>query len=118
MCFDEASTHNVVVNNKARRAIRMIAPVVCAVYLVVALLSSAYVIAHINHKHDHDGLGGTCAICAHITAAGDFFKRLTAIAPITAVCVSGLFVISFCLKSGGLNQVANDLVSLKVRLNC
>jgi F0F1-type ATP synthase membrane subunit a len=90
---------------------------VCVLVISVFLLSSAYIFANANHKHNHNGFDGACTTCVNLVSAQNQLKQ-------TATPVSGGFtavlvcVIFFILlkKITGTSDFSTP-ISLKVRLN-
>ena len=68
-----ASRTNTKRKQTAKRTIAL-AFLIC--FILVSLLSEAFIITHANHEHDHDGAGGTCSTCAHIQSAENLLKQL------------------------------------------
>jgi hypothetical protein len=103
--------------NHYKAGIRLVALFVCVLFLAASLLSSAYLLTHMNHNHDHTGHGGTCSTCAHITAAETFLKQIGT-AAIMAMIVFGFRIFDlFILKPTPINSYYYSLVALKVRLD-
>ena len=101
----------------SRSKILLIVGLACVVSIAVILLSSAFILIQANHTHDHDGVGGDCATCAHIITAESLLKTLGA-APIGALIVFGS---CYAAISRSKPVVAEPgfltPVSLKIRLN-
>jgi hypothetical protein len=102
---------------KRRETLRLISLIVCALYMAVALLSSAYILIHANHIHDRAEPDGTCAVCAHIQAAENLLKIISAAIVSAAISFSGESAILFALISRRRGFKNFSLVALKVRLN-
>ncbi len=100
-----------------RSAIRMMALVVCVLFIAVMLVSSAYILTHANHIHDHDGPGGSCATCIHLQAAENILKQLSTAVVAAAIAFGGVLGIFSFLKAITPLFVSLTLVTLKVRLN-
>ena len=95
---------------------RMIALAVLLCFVMVALISEAFVLTHANHEHDHFGAGGSCAVCAQIQNIENQRKRLgTAAAGVSAVWL-GLFAAIALLCCVSPSQFLTPVL-LKTRLN-
>ena len=107
---------SVKLHNK-QSAKRLIALVICVLFIVGSLLSAAFIFTHINHIHDHNRINGSCTTCAHLTTAGNVFNVLS------IALASAMFVLGCCsainsiLRSVSFNADYITLVHLKVRLN-
>jgi hypothetical protein len=95
---------------------RLIAVLLCVCFIAAVLLSAAFILTHTRHEHDHDGPGGACAVCAHISSARNVLKSL-----FTAAAGGGgaacLFAVYAFLASAAPRTDRASLVRLKIRLN-
>jgi hypothetical protein len=92
---------------------RLLAIAICAVFVAVYLLSQAFVLTCSNHRHDHDGVGGTCAACARVAASGKLLLAAGAV-----VFVAGFLSLVFAVSRVRLVAAYSSTpVRLKVRLN-
>ena len=103
--------------NKKQSTIRLIALVICAVFIAGALLSSVFIFTHINHEHDHNTPDGGCATCVHISAAENLSKSLSTAMAMAVAAIGGLSGIRSVLEIGGTQFALPSLVILKIRLN-
>ena len=85
-------------------------------FVIISLLSEAFVLTHANHQHDHYGAGGECAVCAQIQSIENQRRQLGAAAGNISTAWAGLFaaVIFLCFVFGFQFQTP---VHLKTRLN-
>lgn len=100
-----------------RSAIPLVASALCVLFIAVSLLSVAFVLAHANHDHDHDGPFGTCATCARMAAVENLLKRISTAVAAIVIAVGGLFAALFVLKPVFSGMDPPTPVNLKVRLN-
>jgi hypothetical protein len=100
-----------------RSKTRLIALLLCALFIAVSLLSSAFILSHANHEHDQDMPDGSCATCAHVVAAENLLKTLGAAVIAVTLYLSGHHAIVSTLKPIASDLGFFTLVSLKVRLN-
>ena len=103
--------------NKQQSAKRLIALLVCVLFIAGAILSTIFIFTHINHEHDPNGPAGGCVTCVHLTAAENLLKHLSA-----AIAGAALIFGCFSAIRSIFNQVNSHtgfftLVCLKVRLN-
>ena len=94
-----------------------IALVLCACFVLLFLLTSAFVFTGLNHVHDHNGENGGCATCAMLTAAESLLRHLSSSAALTAFAWSGVYyaLCSFVFVFVVIATLAP--VGLKVRMN-
>ena len=78
-------------------------------FIMVLLLSGAFILIHADHNHD--GAGNNCAVCAHIQNAENLLKASKGMLPVFV----GLFLAALCavFPVFGLQT----LINLKVRMN-
>jgi hypothetical protein len=117
MCCASQFTTYSEADGRRREGARLIALLLCALFIAVSLLSSVFILTHANHEHDHDMPDGSCATCAHVMAAENLLKTLG-----TAVIAVALYLSGHHALVSTLKPIASDLdfftpVSLKVRLN-
>jgi hypothetical protein len=96
---------------------RLIAVLLCLCFLATLVLSAAFIVTHANHEHDHNGAGGDCATCAHISAAGNLLKTDSAAVALLTVTFGAGFTARLILPAARLAIADSTLISLKVRLN-
>lgn len=101
----------------AQPAKRLPALFLCALLAATLIFSSAFLLAHAGHEHDHSGANGACTTCAHITAAQKLFEQLTAAATATFALAGGLFGAAQLLRFAPQRVASLSLVQLKIRLN-
>ncbi|GHU68128.1 hypothetical protein AGMMS49983_20330 [Clostridia bacterium] len=96
---------------------RRIALLFCILFLSVSLLSTAFILTRSAHEHDRVGQGGSCATCAHITAAEKLLNTL-------GIALTGIALSSAIrhLVISARKPIVSDVdfftpISLKVRLN-
>ena len=99
-----------------RRAVRLTALAVCALFVLAFLLSSVYILANADHEHDHSGEGGGCAVCANIATCAKLIRHLGA-AMTAAAAIAGMAGFAIRLRFTAPQFNAINLVNLKVRLN-
>ncbi|MDR3148981.1 MAG: hypothetical protein LBT88_03040 [Oscillospiraceae bacterium] len=105
------------ITERKRSVIRLAALALCIILIAVSLFSAAYIFVHADHIHDHNGTGGSCATCAHISAAGNLLKSLfTAITGAVSI-LGGLYAVLSILKLTVSYRGSTTLVSLNIRSN-
>ena len=93
---------------------RWVALALCVLFAVVSAHSATFVAANADHVcHD----GGACAVCAHLTAAGNLLNSFSA----PAADMPRDFVSSFidsCVPESAVSHIDTDTpIRLKVKLN-
>lgn len=85
--------------------------------LVVSTLSTAFIITHMEHEHDHHGVHGDCLVCAQLQSAVKLLKLLST----AFICVGAAFApsVSLIALAGCIVSITSYLtpVQLKVRMN-
>jgi low temperature requirement protein LtrA len=105
-------------SSRRRLWTRRIALILCLLFIAASLLSSAFILTHASHVHDHAGEGGSCATCAHVMAAGHLLRTigLTVVAAALSFGAHRAFISILKFTAADLDFLIS-LVSLKVRLN-
>jgi hypothetical protein len=86
------------------------------VFVLVMLLSAAFILTHSDHEHDHNGSGGTCATCAQLHIAQNLLKNIASL--ILVLAALNVFFTPAKIIHVFSRKIENyTLVSLKVRLN-
>ena len=96
---------------------RIIALAFLACFLVVSLLSSAFIFTHAEHEHDHNGFDGGCATCAQLQNAENILKQLSTAFAGVLFAVAGLFAAIGTLKVIAGYASLSTPVTLKIRMN-
>lgn len=96
---------------------KTIALLVSIFIIVTFFLSTAFIITHANHEHDHEGPNGTCATCFHLEATEKILKQLSTATGAGIFTVALCLFISYCLKLSAPYRGLVTLIALKVRLN-
>ncbi|SHJ41159.1 hypothetical protein SAMN02745176_03490 [Lutispora thermophila DSM 19022] len=97
--------------------IKNIALAICVCFIVTSFLSTAFILTHSNHQHDHEGPNGTCAMCIHLTIAKNLLKQIFTATVTNLFSLVLCLFISYCLKPNTQYIGLFTLVSLKVRLD-
>ena len=95
---------------------RITALVFLLCFIMTALLSEAFILTHANHDHDHLGIGGGCAICAHIQSVEGLRRQFGAASFGVALAWAGLFAVAALLCCISAFRFSTP-VCLKTRLN-
>ena len=102
--------------NSGRRAVRLTVLAICAVFVLALVLSSAYILANANHRHDHSDANGGCVICSHMVLCTRLIERLGTVITIAAATV-GIAGVAILLRLTVPQTNAISLIGLKVCLN-
>jgi hypothetical protein len=100
-----------------RTAIRRIALACLLCFAVVFLLSSAFVCANANHRHDHNGLKGSCATCAQVAAKLDLLRALQAFVRLTGYALAGPVALVLAVGAALPGTRPGTPVALNIRMN-
>lgn len=86
-------------------------------FVLVILLSTAFIFTHADHEHDHNGSEGTCATCAQLYTAQNLLKNLTAVILVLAAALNAFLVLGVIVRALSCKLGIHTLVSLKARLD-
>ena len=100
-----------------RGAARIVALALLACFAVVILLAELSVLAHLDHVHDHDGVGGKCITCAYVQNAAGMLKHLGAAACGVALSLAYLLAAMAAMQNAASLLRSQTLVRLKARMN-
>ena len=78
--------------NDKQSKVRIIALAFLVCFLVVSVLSSAFILTHTDHQHDHNGTNGSCATCAQLQSAENVLKQFSTALIGAWFALAGLFV--------------------------
>jgi hypothetical protein len=97
---------------------RVIALVFVLCFIVLSLLSEAYILTHADagHQHDHNGAGGACTVCVTIHNAENLLK-LTAAVLCAAFLLVNLTVATSVLCTAFTRFGLQSPVKMKIRMN-
>jgi len=95
---------------------RMLALAFLLCFVVVALLSEAFVLTHAYHEHDHYGVNSGCAVCAQIQSIENQRRQFGAAFSSAPMALFGLFAAAALLCCVSASQFLTP-VHLKTRLN-
>ena len=98
------------------KARRLIALVFLLCFVMVALLSGAYVLTHAHHHHDLLAVNEECVVCTHIHSIEDMLRQLVAAAGGLPTVFLGLLAAIALLCSASAFKYQTP-IKLKTRLN-
>ncbi|MDR2736807.1 MAG: hypothetical protein LBB49_04525 [Gracilibacteraceae bacterium] len=103
------------INIRGHKAMKRIALAFLLGFVLLSLLSEVFILTHLVHEHDHNGVGGSCGICVQIHNTENLLKQfgavITAMLPgLMALFASGAVLCFACFKG-------YTPVSLRTRLN-
>ena len=102
--------------DRGRRAVRLTALAVCALFVLVFLISSVFIIVNADHEHDHNCERGGCATCANIVTCAKLIGHLGA-AITVAAAIAGMVGFVLLPRFAASQNNAINPINLKVRLN-
>ena len=103
--------------NKTSTKTRIIALTFLLCFLIVSLLSSAFIFTHAEHEHDHNGVDGSCATCAQLQRTENILKQFSTALAGTLFFIAGLFAAIGTLKVIAVYVFLPTPVTLKIRMN-
>ena len=92
---------------------RRFASIIIAAFIVVAVLTSLFVVAH---EADHDCIGEDCPVCAVIAACQTILKTLRDALVVAAAALVCFVVAASIEKFISIRSSENTPISLKVKL--
>jgi len=102
-------------NNSAKISVIALAFLTC--FLVVSILSGAFILAHANHEHDHNGANGSCAACAQLQNAENILKQFSTALAGALFIISGLYAAIGACKAIPVYVFLPTPVTQKIRIN-
>lgn len=96
---------------------RLIALALLLCFIVVSMLSQAFILAHAGHTHDNNGGGGVCTTCTQIQNAENLLKQLGTAVVSAAAAFAGMFAAVAMIRSASYNITLLTPVTLKIRMN-
>lgn len=97
--------------------LRIIALVFLACFLIVSILSSAFILTHADHEHDHNGVDGSCATCAQLQSAENSLKQFSTALTGALFATAGLYAAIGMFKAITIQISFSTPVTLKIRMN-
>lgn len=102
-------------NKQSKKRLVVLAFLLC--FIVVSMLSQAFILTHADHAHDNNGVGGGCATCAQIQSAENLLKQLGTAVINAAAAFTGLFTVIAIIQSAFSDITLLTPVTLKIRMN-
>jgi len=96
---------------------RIIALIFLVCFLVVSILSSAFILTHADHEHDHNGVSGSCATCAQLQSAENILKQFSTALLGVLFSIAGLYAAIVILKAIAVHVSLSTPVALKIKMN-
>lgn len=88
----------------------------CVCLIAAAFLSTAFIVSHFGHEHEHNGVHDTCAVCIQIKSAENMLKQLGVSASGAVVLLAGVFA-AVSIRAMSSDTVVFNPVTLKIRMN-
>ena len=108
------SKSNINVRQTKKRAIAM-SFLIC--FIVISLLSEAFILTHADHVHDHNGAGGACTTCAQIQNTDNILRQLGTAVISGFIVLAGLYAVAAIGKGVCSNIAVLTPVASKIRMN-
>ena len=102
-------------NHQTKTKIAALAFLTC--FLVVSIISGAFILSHADHNHDQNGVGGGCETCAQIQSAETILKQFGIVLCGALFAIAGLYAAVRAFKAISVNIPLCTPVTLKIRLN-
>lgn len=96
---------------------RFTALAMCVIFISVSQLSAAYILSHINHRHNNCGFNFSCTVCVQLIVVENLIKTLSAAIVSVILIYSCYFTVSSNLKQFDCIPNFYNPVRLKVRIN-
>ena len=103
-------------NNKADKK-RIAALILLICFLIISVFSSAFVLTHADHVHEHNGIGEACSTCLQIQGAENILKYLGTALFGTLFVIGGLYAIVKTINAIAVCAVFSNPITLKIRIN-
>lgn len=102
-----------IVNNKTR--VMALALVFC--FFIIYTFAQIYITSHYSHRHNHNGIGGTCTTCSQIQRVENTIRHIS-----SGFCTLVFFMVTVLIGSCILKYknhffIKFSLVLSKVRMN-
>ena len=103
--------------SNAKSKTRIIAFAFLACFLVIFILSSAFILTHVDHEHDHNGVNGSCATCAQILSAENILKQFSTALLGVLFAIAELYAAIGILKAIAVYASLSTPITLKIKMN-
>ena len=103
-------------NNKSTKK-RIIALAFLVCFLAAVILSTAFILTHADHEHDHNGAKGSCTICAQIQSAENLIKQFSTAFLGVLFAIAGLYTFVRTLKVISVYVSLSNPITQKIRIN-
>ena len=100
-----------------RSAKRRIALTFCILFIALFLISEIFIFTHINHDHDCNGPGGSCATCYHVMMVENLIRSISTALIGATLAACGFLIAYHAPRPANFSAGISTLVHLKVRLN-
>ena len=102
-------------NNQTTKKLVTLAFLIC--FIIVSLLTEAFILTHADHEHDHDGANGSCTTCVLILNAENLLKQFSTAVSGASYALINLFAAIAMLFSVLYLIEIKTPVKLKTRMN-
>jgi len=96
---------------------KMLALVFLVCFIAAYSLPFVFILTHLDHSHDHNGIDESCATCAQIQYAENILKQLSTASISTLFALLGAFTSIAIIKAAIAFNLTTTLITLKIRMN-
>ena len=89
----------------------------CVCLIALFFLSTTFILTNADHKHDHHGPNGSCAMCVHMMTVENLLKKFYDGAVIVVIIAFFLFPSCSVFMINNFHVHIHNPIQLKVRLN-
>ena len=86
-------------------------------FVALALLSSAFIPGYLEHEHDHNGIGGHCAVCLHFHQGSQSLKQFAMAATAVGIGLICSYAVKAVFYTYSTKMGIYSPVGLKIRMN-
>jgi hypothetical protein len=103
---------------RAPLTLKKVGTIVLPAFLAfTAFYAESFVIAHLDHEHDHDGADGTCSLCSELERVILLVEGLGRIACAVFAAFGAFHSAKPIAAMAAVYRAGPTLLALKVRLN-
>ena len=100
---------------KSKTRLIALASIIC--FLFVFILSSAFVLTHADHAHDHNGVNGSCATCVQLQNTENTLKQFNTAFVGVLFAIAGLYAAIGTRRAMAVCFSVPTPVMLRIRMN-
>jgi len=86
-------------------------------FIMLSLLSEAFILTHADHEHDHNGIGSSCTLCVQFHNIESLLKQFAMAVAVARYGFIGLLTVIAILRSISPLYGISTSIELKTQLN-